>query len=133
MFPSLILDTNAWLWLFNEPERLSDASRQRLNAESTLGLSDISLWEVGMLQAKGRIILHTPLDVWMRRATQRNLILLLRITPEIAIDSNNLTGEFHGDPADRIITATARSHNLTVVTSDRKILDYPDVQRLSTR
>jgi PIN domain nuclease of toxin-antitoxin system len=52
------------------------------------------------------------------------------LTPEICVESAELPGEFHGDPADQIIVATARLLAVPVVTSDRKILDYPHVQSL---
>jgi PIN domain nuclease of toxin-antitoxin system len=60
-------------------------------------------------------------------------VRLFHLTPEIAIDANALPGVFHDDPADRLITATARVHHLTLVTSDTKMIAYPHVRTLSTR
>ena len=60
---------------------------------------------------------------WARRALAP-LLALAALTPEIAVDCNTLPGRFHSDPADRIITATARVEGMTVVTRDRQILDY---------
>lgn len=124
----LLLDTHVWIWLLNGSER-------RI-ASSTLGLirkaaslaqvfvSVISVWEVGMLEAKGRIVL--PLDGvgWVRQALKAPGIALAALTPEIALESSRLPGEFHGDPADRILAATARNLQATLVTQDQRILRY---------
>jgi PIN domain nuclease of toxin-antitoxin system len=53
---------------------------------------------------------------------------VIDLSPDVAIDSCNLPGVFHKDPADRIIVAAARIHNLTLLTKDQKILDYPHVK-----
>ncbi|MBW1887764.1 MAG: PIN domain-containing protein [Deltaproteobacteria bacterium] len=52
------------------------------------------------------------------------------MSPQIALESCDLPGKFHNDPADRIIVATARIHALELITKDKKILDYPHVQAL---
>jgi PIN domain nuclease of toxin-antitoxin system len=52
------------------------------------------------------------------------------LTPEIAIESTQLPGEFHRDPADQIIVATARIYNCPLLTSDKKIIDYPNVKKI---
>ena len=81
-----------------------------------------------------------PLHQWLRLATHPKWIEILPITPEIAIDSTNLPHPFvnnqgkpHKDPADQIIVATARTHNLTLLTSDKILLRYKQVNTLKSR
>jgi PIN domain nuclease of toxin-antitoxin system len=76
-----------------------------------------------LLHSKQRLRLGTSCLDWVRRALAPPLALAA-LTPEIAVDGNGLPGQFHNDPADRIITATARVEGLTVITRDRQILDY---------
>jgi PIN domain nuclease of toxin-antitoxin system len=123
---ALLLDTHVWIW-FNEglPE-LSDQQRQSIDDAARRGeawVSIISVWEVSLLHSKQRLRLHTSCLDWVRRALAPPLALAA-LTPEIAVDCNSLPGRFHSDPADRIITATARVEGLSVVTRDRQILDY---------
>ena len=84
----------------------------------------MSIWEVGMLEAKGRIHLAMSCLEWVREALVTPGLSLLDVTPEIAVESSRLPGEFHGDPVDRILVASARISGSTLLTKDRKILDY---------
>lgn len=84
----------------------------------------ISVWEVGMLEAKNRISLRSPVNEWVRQALTAPGISLVPLAPEIALASSRLPGELPGDPADRIIVATARILNATLVTKDKKIIAY---------
>ena len=77
-----------------------------------------------MLAAKNRVILRTPLLEWVREALKTPGLSLVPLTPEIAVDSTQLPGQFHGDPADRIIVASARYTGATLLTRDRGILSY---------
>ncbi len=77
-----------------------------------------------MLQSKGKISLHTPLQQWIKRIESLSYIKILPLTPEIAIESCELPGEFHGDPADRMIVATARVLDIPLMTRDQKIVSY---------
>ena len=91
---------------------------------SSIKIASISLWEVAMLAARGKISLEEGTLDWIRKALSAPGILVCPLSPEIAVDSVNLPGTFHGDPADRIIVASARLLNATLVTSDRQILRY---------
>lgn len=84
-----------------------------------------------MLEAKGRIVL--PLDSvgWVRQALRAPGVSLADLTPEIALESSRLPGEFHGDPADRILVATARNLQAALVTSDQPILRYAQKRYLT--
>ena len=124
----LLLDTHYWIWL-------QAGTRQEFNpsvlkaildaAESgNLLLSVISVWELGILEAKGRVQLHAPCEQWVREALAMPGLSLAPLTPEIALASSRLPPPFHGDPADRIIVATARALGARLVTRDSKIREY---------
>ena len=126
-FP-LILDTHIWIWLLNGEERLQRSKAlpwiERAALRSQVKISVISVWEVGMLQAKGRINLPTHTLEWVRKALSSPGISLVPLTEEMAIESSQLPGDFHGDPADRILVATTRLLGGTLLTADKKILEY---------
>ena len=82
------------------------------------------MWEVSMLASKNRIILEGDTMEWINKALSAPGISLYPLTPEIAYESAHLPGNFHGDPADRMIVASARKLNATLVTFDQKILEY---------
>ena len=90
----------------------------------------ISVWEIGMLIAKGRLALSMSADDWLLAVQSVPNVHLLPLTAGIAIDSTRLPGSFHGDPADRMIVATARAINAPLVTADRKIRAYGHVQTI---
>jgi len=89
-----------------------------------LTLSPISLWEVGMLSAKGRIAVQPDCMTWVTTALAKTGVRLLPISAQIAVGSSFLPDGFHGDPADRIIVATAIAVSTTLVTRDAQILAY---------
>jgi PIN domain nuclease of toxin-antitoxin system len=124
----LLLDTCAILWLFGGTE-LQERIIEEIQEQAELDrlfLSPISAWEIGMLAAKGRIALTTPIEKWVAQAFHHASVKLINLDPEILVSSSYLPNIKHGDPADRIIMATARNHNLAVVTRDRKILEYAE-------
>lgn len=130
-----LLDTNAWIRLILAREELNERSRALLTrADVTpLALSAISVFELTIKTRKGKIDLRVPADRWLDLALNRNLITVIPVDAPIARAANSLPEPFHDDPADRLIVATARLRNLTLVTSDEKILSYRHVQSLDTR
>jgi PIN domain nuclease of toxin-antitoxin system len=96
-----------------------------------VGVSAISVWEVAMLEAKGRIRLSKDCLSWVNEALRAPGLGLIPLTPEIAVDSSRLPGVFHGDPADRILVATARRQGAILLTRDEKILSYGKAKHLS--
>lgn len=126
-----LLDTNAWLNLREAPERLSQSSRLILASEMEFAISPMSIVEIAQKASRGRLVLKCTLDTWVAKSIG-SIVTVLPISPEIAIEAYRLP-DFHNDPADRIIAATARFHGLILVTSDRKMLDHPSVPTLSTR
>ena len=97
---------------------------ERAAAQGSLLLSVVSVWELGVLEAKGKIRLRRPCEEWIREALATPGLSLASLTPEIALASSRLPGTFHGDPADRIIVATARSFGARLLTRDQRIAEY---------
>ncbi len=124
----LLIDTHYWIWLENgNHERLTPSDIDLINnaaAHNYLCLSVMSVWEVAMLESKGRIRLHSTCEQWVQQALAIPGLTLAPITPSIAIESTRLPGTFHGDPADRIIVSTARALNARLLTSDKNIRTY---------
>ena len=121
-----LLDTHVLIWWLNDLTRLSPQQREVVEAatpDAPLHVSDISLWEVAMLQSLGRIRLALPLREWLDRAVAPPLVRRHGITPTIAAEVAALPDSFHRDPADRILVATARVLGATLVTNDRRITD----------
>ena len=124
----LLLDTHYWLWLQGGlGDRLTAQNLEIIRHAASAGkllLSVFSVWEVGMLESKGRLQLHTSCAQWVEEALAMPGLTLAQLTPAIAIESSHLPGTFHGDPADRIIVATARVMKARLLISDRNIPTY---------
>lgn len=127
-----LFDTNAWIRSIKRPEEIpASVYSALLNATSVpFGRSAISIYEIGQKARRGKLALSIPLDRWLAIALRPAFVYVIPIDADIAHEANELPGDFHGDPADRLIVATARKYNLTILTSDRKIRDYPNVQTL---
>ncbi|MBV6417458.1 MAG: Ribonuclease VapC22 [Steroidobacteraceae bacterium] len=125
----LLLDTHVWVWLaFGTPGMFRPDTRKRLEAADPahpLHVSIISTWEVAQLAARGRLNLSRPTKAWVAQALAHPSLALLTLDDlAVVVESNELPGDFHADPADRLLVATARIGGYTLVTSDRQILDY---------
>lgn len=125
----LLLDTHVWLWFsLGTPDKFSPAVLEVLEAAGAAGgllVSIVSVWELALLVARNRIVLPLPIRDWVALAFARPDIKLIGLTrPNTAIDSVFLPGDIHGDPADRILIATARRRRITLATRDEKIIDY---------
>ena len=126
----IILDTHIWVWWVHGDERLTGTQAEVIKANETdiIGVSAITIWEIAKLVEYNRLELPCPLHDWFYDALSYPGIRLIELTPEIAIESTKLPGEFHRDPTDQIIVATARLHDSPLITSDSKILKYPYVK-----
>jgi PIN domain nuclease of toxin-antitoxin system len=126
--PRHLLDTHVWFWLLRGNEgRLAAKTVARLERSALgapLGVSVISVWEIALLASKGRIGLGMPVHAWIESALNRPGLTLVGLAPEIAMESCNLPGEFHADPADHFLVATARLKKAVIVTRDGRILKY---------
>ena len=130
----IVLDTHALVWWANgEGEALSAGARRAIEAELDGGrilVSSISAWELAMLVARGRMALSMDVSEWLAVVGQIDAVTFVPVDNELAVRSTQLPGEFHKDPADRLIVATARKHAVPVVTADAKIRDYPHVRSI---
>jgi len=124
----IVLDTATWIWRASDPKRLSAKARRAIDEAEHALVSAISVWEVAMLVAKRRIHLDRPVEQWIDLALALPGIQLAPLEPSVAIRSTQLPGEFHPDPADRIIVATALENGCPILTPDERIRSYPHVQ-----
>jgi PIN domain nuclease of toxin-antitoxin system len=122
----LLLDTCAVIWVFGGVgiDKAARAAVAEAAAEGRLHLSPISAWEIGMLVAKGRIALSLPTARWIERAFGYPGARIAALEPGLLVESSFLPESPPGDPADRIVIATARANGLRIVTRDRAILGY---------
>jgi PIN domain nuclease of toxin-antitoxin system len=124
----IVLDTATWIWRASDPKRLTTGARRAIDQAERALVSAISVWEVAMLVAKRRIQLDRPVEAWVDIALALPGIQLAPLEPAIAVRSAKLPGEFHPDPADRIIVATALERAVAIITPDERIRSYPHVQ-----
>lgn len=123
----LLLDTHVLIWLTEQTGQANQAIREQIDRsarEEGVLVSPITFWEVGLLTSGGRLRLETSIDNWLERVIGTPGLGVAPFTPAIAIESTRLPGEFHRDPSDRFIVATARALDATLVTHDRDILRY---------
>jgi len=127
-----LLDTHILLWSLLEPDRLSSQVRQVLDDPGNeLWLSPISLWEITILAAKGRLHIESQdINAWLREVMSRTPLREAPLTFEVALTSRTIDVS-HQDPADRFIAATAQVHDLVLVTVDQRLLQCGQVQTLS--
>jgi PIN domain nuclease of toxin-antitoxin system len=121
---TILLDTHMWIWWLVGSDHLPTKEREgldRLASRGALRLAAVSLWEAQMLHAKRRLTLNQPFDVWIRDAAAANVVQVLPLDVEVVIALDSLPASFHGDPADRLIVATSRAHQLPVATHDAAI------------
>ena len=121
---SVLLDTHIWVWWLTPGSPRSRAERNALDAKAErreLFLSAISLWEIQVLHAKRRFELPFPFAEWLARAADDRMISVLPLSVDVVFALDTLPASFHGDPADRLIVATARAHALPLATHDATI------------
>ena len=123
----LLLDTCAAMYIIANGQ-MRDEAVAAIDAASDHGepvfISPITAWEVGTLARKCRFRSSYTPQRWFERLMRSPNAALAAMTPELLLASSFLPGDFHNDPADRIIAATAREYGYTVVTRDRALLAY---------
>lgn len=122
---AVVLDTHVLVWWRTDPSRLSRVQGRLLGELEARGapiqISAITLWELAKMVERDRLRIDRPLDVWLMEIEQHPLIAVLPISARIAAESVSLGDDFHRDPADQVIVATARCHGLPLATADQRI------------
>ena len=137
----IILDTHVWVWWVEDPAQLSEAQREAIEAnergDNSIGICATSLWEIAKLVEYGRLNLSYDLPDWFSIALASPAVSILGLTPAIAIRSTSVVERVNrgqpeqiNDPSDQIIIATAIVHDCSLLTSDAKIIAYPDVRTI---
>ena len=132
---SLLLDTHAAIWI-TEDQPLATGAVKAIDTAyrngSTVFVSAITAWEVGLLVSRNRLSLVAKPERWFQRLLSIPGVKLADLSPDILIASSFLPGEPPRDPADRIILATARDLGATLITRDRLLLKYGEDGQVST-
>lgn len=118
----IVLDTHAWVWFVDAPRRLPKAARQVIERADRIGVPTMSVFEFVQLVERRRITLDVPVRTWVREALARDRVESLPLTAEVALDAAQL--RFEGNPADRIIYATARAAGAQLVTRDERLREF---------
>jgi PIN domain nuclease of toxin-antitoxin system len=131
---SFLLDTHVWIWTQEQPEAIGKKARAILETTSEeLCISAVSSLEIARLVSGGLLELKGSLDRWVRSAVDSMEARSIDVDHRVAIEAYKLPGRFHKDPADRMLVATARINDLTLVTADERILAYGEVRSLDAR
>ena len=127
----LLLDTCCIIWSISKPAVISQTAKALLTADdSEIHVSVISVAEIACAVERGRIIIDRHWKKWFRHYIDLNDWQVDSIDLDIMEEAYSLPESFHADPADRIITATTRLKNYSLLTADRKILSYPHVNAI---
>ncbi|BAN36858.1 hypothetical protein SCD_n03059 (plasmid) [Sulfuricella denitrificans skB26] len=129
----IVLDTHTLIWWVTGDAALSKTAKDEINRELEGGdiiISAISAWEISMLVANQRLVLSMEVNAWLSTVAEIEAVSFMPVDIEIATKSVELPGEFHKDPADRMIVATARKLAVPLVTKDEKIRAYPHVKTI---
>jgi len=119
----IVLDTHAWIWWRADPARLSPAAARLLDGVEPLALSAVSVWELATLVRRGRVALDRDVRDWVRQALAGGLALVAP-DAEVALAAALLGDAFPGDPADRLIYATAVQGGGRLVSRDRRLASF---------
>ena len=118
----ILLDTHALVWLAGARDRLSAAAREAIESGRELAVSIASVQEIAYLVARGRLAMDRPVEIWVADALNVYEVRALAPTVATALRAGSLDPvEFHGDPADRLIYATAVEHDATLVSADERM------------
>jgi len=127
----LLLDTHIWLWSVLEPDNLTRrVARELEKPDNELWLSPLSIWELLLLCERGRFALDEAVDTWVPRACAT--LKEAPVTREVAMETRNIQLT-HRDPIDRLLAATAKVFDLTLVTADRSLMALEGVSVLHNR
>lgn len=129
----IVLDTHALIWWVNGAGELSaNAERaiddERSGEDGAILVSSITAWEMAMLVERGRLTLTMALEDWLALVESIDRVTFVPVDNTVAIAPTRLPGDFHKDPADRMLVALTRRFNAAIVTADEKIRSYPHVR-----
>lgn len=120
----ILLDTHVLAWVVGDSERLSrpaaSAIRRARNSDG-VAISCITVWELAMMFARGRLRSRTTVDAAIEKVLVTSGVVILSITPQVAAIAAQFSDDFPKDPADRLIGATALSEGMSLVTHDERI------------
>lgn len=129
----LLLDTHIWIWSDSEPHKLSsEVARELTNPANERYLGAVSIWEVILLLEKKRINARGDFGEWFRKSVEELDLIEVPFSWKIAQELR-YTMLRHRDPADRFLVATAKVHDLTLVTADERLLRIPGLSVLANR
>jgi len=129
----IVLDTHVLVWWVNGDDTLSRKARQAIQKELDGGeiiVSAISAWEIAMLVEREKLVLSMDVESWLATVAEIDAVRIVPVDVAISLKSVSLPGEFHKDPADRMIVATARRLAAPLVTKDEKIRAYAHVKTI---
>jgi PIN domain nuclease of toxin-antitoxin system len=129
----ILLDTHVLLWVVSSPGKLSRAATREIRKaqqEGGCAIASISLWELALLFAKGRLRASGTVEASIREIVDRAAVSILEITPDIAGLAMAFPEPYPKDPGDRLIGATARALGITLITQDERILASPLIRSI---
>ncbi|MDP1822394.1 MAG: type II toxin-antitoxin system VapC family toxin [Archangium sp.] len=126
----VLLDTHVLLWMVGDQRRVSRTGLRAIRAARKLLLADISFREVATLERAGRIQLDRDVSEWLDEAVTALALEVVAISPSIAARSTHIAQDFHGDPADQLIAATAIELDVPLVTADEQLRASPAVRTI---
>ena len=130
----IVLDTHVLIWWMSGGSKLSPKAKRAITKHQALDrsilISSISAWEIGMLVSRERLTLNMDVDSWLAEVDKIPAVEFVPVDNSVAVKSTCLPGEFHKDPADRMIVALARQLSFPLITADEKILSYKHVKTI---
>ena len=131
---NLLLDTHVWIWSQENPDLLPPQTREAINDRSNgCAVSVISELEIARLAQRKQIELDRGVEEWIDKSIAVLGAHEIELSRVIAVEAYRLPGEFHRNPADRVLVATARLFGMTLVSADRQLLRYRHVNSMSAK
>lgn len=128
----IVLDTSTLIWWVDNPQKLSKKAKKTIEEEKSkeknILISSITTLEIYRLVKNGKLELTSHPDSWLEKIESLPAVRFIPVDNRIAVISVNLPDPLHKDPADRIIIATALNMGAKLITSDKRILNYPHIQ-----